>query len=295
MKQENSFKLVKDNVALITGAASGIGRALAIALDQLGLHLILVDVEQQALQSVSDTLTGEPLIFSIDVANAAAMSQMAETVYDKHANVHLLINNAGVMGPMAPIWELEDSDWEWVLNVNVKGIANGLRAFIPKMLKQPDASHVVNTASEAGFAARAFVGVYHSSKHAVLALTETLAQELNHLKANIGVSVLCPGAVNTQVLKAARNRPESLSKTSAANEIGERLSSIYEHTIAKGMPATDVAQVVIDGLTTGRFYLLPHPEIADLPAARAAAVKQDLHPQFDPNLANFLTNTPAAK
>ena len=275
-------------VALITGAASGIGEALAFALDKLGMVLVLVDIEGDKLQRLGVQLKQDPEIYEIDVSDPDAMLGLAEDVYGSQANVHLLFNNAGVMGPMAPMWELEASDWEWVLNVNVKGIANGIRAFVPRMLAQNDAAHIVNTASEASFASRAFVGVYHASKHAVLAMTETLAQELDYIDASVRVSVLCPGAVNTGVMRAHRNRPDSLAKKVGSNETGERLRRVYDRSLELGMSPDDVARTVIEGIEANRFYLLPHAEVADLPGLRAEAVKQDLYPRFDPNLARLV-------
>ena len=273
-------------VAVITGAASGIGEALAIALDKEGMQLVLVDIE--SLGDLSRRLEGEPLVFELDVSDADAMMNLGSAVYERHDNVHLLINNAGVMGPMAPSWELEPSDWDWVLNVNVKGIANGIRAFVPAMLAQDDPSHIVNTASEASFAARAFVGVYHASKHAVLALTESLAQELGFIEAKIRVSVLCPGAVNTAVMDADRNRPQALARISETKETGNRLLDVYRRSLDHGMSPAQVAETVIDGIRENRFYLLPHPDVADLPAKRAEAVRSDIYPTFDADLARLV-------
>jgi NADP-dependent 3-hydroxy acid dehydrogenase YdfG len=283
------MKISANKVAVITGAASGIGEALAIALDKEGMQLVLVDVE--SLKSLSNRLSGNPLVFEMDVSDADAMMSLGSSVYEQHENVHLLINNAGVMGPMVPSWELQANDWDWVLNVNVKGIANGIRAFVPSMLAQEDPSHIVNTASEASFAARAFVGVYHASKHAALALTETLAQELGFIGASIRVSVLCPGAVNTAVMEAERNRPGALAGSSQSNETGERLMDVYRRSLDHGMSPGQVAAMVIEGIETDRFYLLPHPEVADLPAQRAAAVRSGTYPQFDANLARLVSKS----
>ncbi len=272
-------------VGLITGAASGIGRALALALDREGMLLILVDVEHDGLRKLADSMEQTPMISTLDVSSSKEMETLAEEVFQRFPNLHLLFNNAGVMGPMAPVWELEDADWDWVLGVNVKGVANGIRAFLPKMLQQPDPSRVVNTASEASFASRAFVSVYHASKHAVLALTEGLAQELAFLDAPVRVSVLCPGAVNTAVMEADRNRPSRLARQAGSNRTGEGLLDVYRRSVARGMSPADVADIVLDGIRSNRFYLLPHEEVVELPQARADAVRADLYPEFDPVLA----------
>ena len=279
---------LKGKVALLTGAASGIGQALAVALDGEGVDLILADVEKSKLEATGDMLKGQPKLVELDVSDAAAIADLGEEVYSEHENLHLLFNNAGVMGPMAPIWELEENDWDWVLNVNVKGIANAIRTFVPRMLSQNDPSHIVNTASEASFVARAYVGVYHSSKHAVLAMTETLAQELGFIEANIRVSVLCPGAVKTAVMEADRNRPESLARSGGDNETGNRLLNVYRRSLERGLSADRVAEVVIDGIRSDRFFLFPHPEVAELAQLRADATKADGYPIFDQNLARLV-------
>lgn len=282
------MEILPEQVAVITGAASGIGEALAVALDKERMQLVLIDIEKGKLKGVSNKLAGDPLLFEVDVSDSEAMMNLSAEVYKQYDNVHLLINNAGVMGPMAPMWELETSDWDWVFNVNVKGTANGIRSFVPRMLAQTDPSHIVNTASEASFVARAFVGVYHSSKHAVLAMTETLAQELNFMEEKIRVSVLCPGAVNTAVMEADRNRPDDLAKLTGKNMTGDKLLQVYHRSLAHGLSAENVASLVIDGVRGNRFYLFPHPEVAGLAAARAEAVKSDRYPEFDPALAKLV-------
>ncbi len=282
------MEILPEQVAVITGAASGIGEALAVALDKERMQLVLIDIEKGKLKGVSNKLAGDPLLFEVDVSDSEAMMNLSAEVYKQYDNVHLLINNAGVMGPMAPLWELETSDWDWVFNVNVKGTANGIRSFVPRMLAQTDPSHIVNTASEASFVARAFVGVYHSSKHAVLAMTETLAQELNFMEEKIRVSVLCPGAVNTAVMEADRNRPDDLAKLTGKNMTGDKLLQVYHRSLAHGLSAENVASLVIDGVRENRFYLFPHPEVAGLAAARAEAVKSDRYPEFDPALAKLV-------
>ena len=282
------MELLPEQVAVVTGAASGIGEALAIALDKEGMQLVLIDIEKGKLKEVSSKLVGDPLLFEVDVSDSEAMMDLSAEVYKQYDNVHLLVNNAGVMGPMAPMWELESSDWDWVFNVNVKGTANGIRSFVPRMLAQEAPSHIVNTASEASFAARAFVGVYHSSKHAVLAMTETLAQELNFMEEKIRVSVLCPGAVKTAVMEADRNRPDELAKLTGKNMTGDKLLQVYHRSLEHGLSADNVASLVIDGVRENRFYLFPHPEVAGLASQRAEAVKSDLYPEFDPGLAKLV-------
>ena len=138
------------------------------------------------------------------MTDPSSCERLAVAAWERFGGVHVLCNNAGVIGRFAPVWDQDPEDWDWLFSVNVLGVANMLRAFVPRLLDQGAAAHIVNTASEAAFTARAFVGVYHASKHAVLALTEALAQELEEEGAPVRVSVLCPGGVNTRVLDAAR-------------------------------------------------------------------------------------------
>jgi NAD(P)-dependent dehydrogenase (short-subunit alcohol dehydrogenase family) len=276
-----------DRVAVVTGAASGIGRALTLELVGEGMQVHAVDVDQAGLESLaseSDAIA----VAALDVADTEACEAFAARVFDQHGCVHLLINNAGVIGRFAPIWDQDPDDWRWMFSVNVFGIANMLRAFVPRMREQGAASHIVNTASEAAFAARAYVGVYHASKHAVLALTESLAQELEFEGAPIRVSVLCPGGVNTRVLDSERNRPSDLEAPRPATSHAAALRASYATALADAMSPKDVAGVVIDGIKQERFYLLPHPDVAKLPQTRADAVAQDHYPRVNPRLAERL-------
>lgn len=277
-----------NKVAVITGAASGIGEALARALDREGSSVVLVDVERDALERVAADLKNAGSIQVLDVSDAEAVELMAANVFEQYGHVHLLFNNAGVMGPMAPIWQQEDSDWRWVFSVNVLGVANGVRSFVPRMLEQTDPAHIINTASEAAFASRAFVSVYHASKHAVLALTEGLAQELGFLEKPIRVSALCPGAVTTKVMKADRNRPATYERAGGSNEFGERLARVYDRSLERGLSPEEVAEVALNGIREGRFYLLPHVDVAELPARRADDVSQDRYPELAKGLAQLL-------
>ena len=284
------MKSLRGKVAVVTGAASGVGAAVAQRLDQEGMALALADVEREKLHDVAATLSTSPTCCAVDVADPAAVVDFASTVFDVHKNVHLLVNNAGVMGPMGPSWTMEDSDWEWVLGVNVRGIANGVRAFVPRLLEQHEPAHIVNTASEAAFAARGFVSVYHASKHAVLALTEALAQELAFIQAPVRVSVLCPGAINTALMSAERNRPRDLGRGAELHETGAKLADLYQRSLERGIDPADVADTLVDGVLNERFYLLPHPEVIDLPSERAVAVKEDIYPALSEELAELIRN-----
>lgn len=269
-----------DKLAVVTGAASGVGAALARLLTQEGMQLVLIDLDRARLTALAHEI-GAPAI-AVDVADADAMRRAADEVYADHDSVHLLVNNAGVMPHMAPIWELQDEELRRVLDVNVRGTVNGLRAFVPRMIEQTQPAHIVNTASEAAFASRGFVSGYHASKHAVLAVTEGLAQELGFLGAHIRVSVLCPGPVDTALMR----EPVELT-----NPAAERLWKVYVKSLERGLPPEDVARCVVDGVKEERFYLLPHPDVVALPAERAQAVAADSYPEFAENLAGLIRQT----
>ena len=278
-------------VAVVTGAASGIGRALALKFVAEGMHVIAADIARDELETLSAS-SQHIQTAALDVADSSACQSLAERIFTHHGAVHLLINNAGVIGRFAPFWDLDPDDWNWMLSVNVLGVANMLRAFVPGMREQGEAAHIVNTASEAAFAARAFVGVYHASKHAVLAISETLAQELEFDQSPIRVSVLCPGGVNTRVLESERNRPLSATRSRPSPPEAAALRASYATNLADAMSPETVADVVIDGIKQDRFYLLPHPEVATLPQARADAVARDEYPKLNPRMAERLRESP---
>lgn len=281
------MKTLTGKIAVVTGAASGIGRALAIKLAAEGMDVIAVDVAPDELQTLSSQSQRIESVV-VDVTDPTACAALADSVFERHGATHLLVNNAGVIGRFAPIWDQDPDDWNWVLSVNVLGIANMLRAFVVRMSEQGAAAHIVNTASEAAFGARAYVGVYHASKHAVLAMTESLAQELEFEGASIRVSVLCPGGVNTRVLDSARHRPPDAAPSRPVPPHAAALKANYAMNLADAMPPDAVADVVIDGIKHDRFYILPHPQVAKLPQARADAVVEDEYPQLDPRLAQRL-------
>jgi NAD(P)-dependent dehydrogenase (short-subunit alcohol dehydrogenase family) len=196
-------------VAVITGAASGIGLGLAERLAAEGMRVVMADVEEPALMAAAEKLAAsgaDVLPVVTDVADAASVERLRDAAVAAYGAVHLLCNNAGVGGPHGPIWECPPGEWDWVLGVNLGGVINGIRSFMPLLLAQ-DAAHVLNTSSIFGVFAGA-LGPYGISKHAVAALTETLYFSLRNLGVtHVGVSVLCPGAVQTNFGTSARNRP----------------------------------------------------------------------------------------
>ena len=281
------MKELSGKTGVVTGAASGIGRALVLRMLDEDMRVVAADVDETGIEALA---AESPHIAAVpcDVTEPSSCERLAETAWERFDGVHLLCNNAGVIGRFAPVWDQDPEDWNWLFSVNVLGVANMLRAFVPRLLAQGVPAHIVNTASEAAFTARAYVGVYHASKHAVLALSEALAQELEQDGAPVRVSVLCPGGVNTQVLDAARNRPPDLARERGATGAAAALRARYERDLPRAMAPEDVAETVIDGVRNDRFYLFSHANVARLAGLRAEAVANDTYPTLDPRLAAAL-------
>ncbi|MGH2585139.1 MAG: SDR family NAD(P)-dependent oxidoreductase, partial [Dehalococcoidia bacterium] len=254
-------------VAVVTGAGSGIGRAFATACASEGMALVLADIEPAALAETEALIraAGAPVLaVPADVARFDEVDAVARAAIDRFGVVHLLCNNAGVSGRFAPLWEQDAADWEWLLSVNLWGVINGVRAFVPRMLEQGGDCHIVNTASEASFTVRPYVGPYHATKHAVLAVSETLALELQMAGAPIGVSVLCPGGVRTRVLEASRNRPAGMApQRDASAGFAAALERQYRRSLAGAMPPGQVAAAVVSAVKEGRFYVFSHPVVKE--------------------------------
>ncbi|TDV36449.1 NADP-dependent 3-hydroxy acid dehydrogenase YdfG [Paraburkholderia caballeronis] len=251
-------------VAVITGAASGFGRAFAQQGASLGMKLVLADVDPAALAQTVDTLraTGADAIgVPTDVRDAAQVDGLAQAALDAYGGAHLLFNNAGV-GTGGFVWESSAKDWEWVFGVNVIGVANGVRAFAPIMLKQQERSHIVNTASVAGLLSPPAMGVYNASKHAVVSLTETLYHDLQSVNANVGCSLLCPAFVPTGIANAERARPDTLRNDAPPTRSQQAADLQLQRAVRSGrLSADDVAALTFDAVRAQRFYILTHPTI----------------------------------
>jgi NAD(P)-dependent dehydrogenase (short-subunit alcohol dehydrogenase family) len=198
--------------AVVTGAGSGIGRGLALAFRKAGMSLVVADIELDAAKRVASETDGRAI--RVDVSSADSVEGLAEEVFASMGEVHVLCNNAGV-GISGPLEQMTHGDWRWVLSVNLGGVINGLASFLPRMRAQGAPSHIVNTASVTGVFSLEGLGVYSASKAAVLSISETLRTEL--VDSNIGVTVLCPGSVRTNIMEAARNRPASLADTGSTD------------------------------------------------------------------------------
>ncbi len=253
--------------AVITGAGSGFGLALARLGAKLGMKLALVDVQKDALDAVCAELqtTGTPVMARrVDVADGGQMQALANDVGAQWGAPHLVFNNAGVAAG-GLVWENTEADWDWVLGVNLKGVVHGVRLFTPMMLQAAKADpswrgHLVNTASMAGLLTPPNMGIYNVSKHAVVALTETLYQDLQLVTSQISASVLCPYFVPTGISLSQRNRPAHLppEDMTPSQRIGQAMS---EKAVGSGkVSAEDVAQMVFDAVAADRFYIYSHPK-----------------------------------
>ncbi len=258
------MKQFKDKVAVITGGASGIGLALAQRAAAEGMQLVLADIEDAALAAAAAELKSkgaQVLTVNCDVSRAEEVERLAEEALKACGGIHLVCNNAGVGGVRARAWEASAKDWQWVLGVNVWGVIHGVRVFTPIMLRQGEPGHIVNTASAAGFVSMASTAPYAVSKHSVVTLSEVLYHDLQEEKAKVGVSVLCPAWVGTNIWNSQRNRPDDLrdhADTEAERAKREQLRALLE----KGrVTAVDVAALTFDAIAEDRFYIFPHPKI----------------------------------
>lgn len=274
------MKFGDGQVAVVTGGASGIGLALARALAARGVQVCLVDVEGPALREAvirlrQTGLTVEP--FLADVGDATGMMALARVILERHGRIDLLVSNAGVGGLLSPIWASPPEDWAWVTGVNLLGVVNGIRAFVPAMLER-GSGHVLNMASLAGLSSPPFLAPYVATKHAVVALTECLAAEFAITGAPLKASVACPGNVESRIRAADRNRPEALKASSSASpEMLARLDHVFDSVRRQGLiTAEEAAERIIAGLKADRLHILTHPDEQEPVRDRLARVEAAL-------------------
>ncbi|NEX59713.1 SDR family oxidoreductase [Noviherbaspirillum galbum] len=257
----------KDKVAVITGGASGFGREFANIGKDLGMKLVLADVQQDALDKTRAELEAqgaEVLAMRCDVRKAEEVQALADATMQRFGAVHLVFNNAGV-GSGGLVWENSIADWEWVLGVNLWGVIHGVRTFTPLMLEcaKKEAGyqgHIVNTASMAGMLNAPNMGIYNVSKHAVVSLTETLYQDLDLIGAPIGASVLCPYFVPTGISQSHRNRPEDLKDETGPTTSQLVAQAVSDKAVSSGkVTAADVAKRTFDAIRDNQFYVFSHP------------------------------------
>jgi NAD(P)-dependent dehydrogenase (short-subunit alcohol dehydrogenase family) len=270
------MKQFEGKTAVVTGAASGIGRALAERFAQARMQVVLADIEKDALDRAVRELEERQYRVIGVVANTMvrdSVEALAKKAIDEFGKVHVVCNNAGIAamaGGMKPIWEVSDRDWQWVMGVNFYGVLYGIQAFVPHMLAHGEEGHIVNTASLAGVMPGG--GTYGVSKHGVLSLTESLHQSLLMQNAKIGASVLCPGFVNTNIFDAERNRPKDLATKATDAEPSPEMREMGRAMLAAGKQPSDVAEIVFKSIEENRFYILPHPAWDPIVRSRVDAI-----------------------
>ena len=275
----------KGKTAVLTGAGSGFGLECARIAAHNGMNVVLVDVQKDALDAAKTELEAKGIQVMarlVDVSNAAQMQALANDVQQQFGAPHFVFNNAGVASG-GLLWENTEADWQWVLGVNVWGVIHGVRLFTPMMLDaaKKDSSyqgHIVNTASMAGLLTPPNMGVYNVSKHAVVALTETLYQDLKLVTDQISASVLCPYFVPTGISQSHRNRPSTLKadKPTQSQLIGQAMS---DKAVSSGkVTAAEVAQLVFDAMAHDQFYIYSHPQALGNVQSRMEAIVQQHNP-----------------
>jgi NAD(P)-dependent dehydrogenase (short-subunit alcohol dehydrogenase family) len=287
--EEAHMKELAGKTAVVTGAASGIGRALAEKFAAEGMQLVLADHDAPALEKAAEALaaTGARTISVVgDVARGEDATRLAARAQEAFGKVHILCNNAGVSGATGPMWLLSENDWAWTLGVNLWGVIHGIRAFVGGMIAHGEEAHVINTASIAGMLSPPMMGPYVASKHAVVALSETLARDLQGTGARVHVSVLCPAWVRTNIVDTERHRPRELANPSddgGTEAVRQTIATTVRDLIASGMEPSQVAERVVEAVRAERFYILPHTEMYAAVENRFRDIKEDRYPRFNPD------------
>ena len=262
------MKKLKGKVAAVTGAASGLGRSMALAFAAEGMDIALADVDEVNLTAVADEVQEKgvrAITLKVDVSQAAQVDAFRDQAIARLGAVHVVCNNAGV-APLGPLWESSVGDWEWILGVNLWGVIHGVRAFAPALIAQNE-GHIVNTASVAGLISPPGMGAYNVTKHAVVALSETLYHDLRERKSKVGVSVLCPAYVPTGIADSERSRPKHLAASEKSRETQAKEAMVRKAVKSGKISAAEVAQAVVKAVKADRFYILTHEAIT--PAIRA--------------------------
>jgi len=267
------MKELQGKTAVVTGAGSGLGRAMALAFAREGMKLALADVDEAGLHEVASQVEG--FAMKVDVSKEADVRAFAERIEDPF----LVCNNAGV-SPLGAVWESTPADWQWILGVNLWGVIHGVRAFAPRLIAR-NAGHIVNTASVAGLISPPGSGAYNVTKHAVVALSESLHHDLRERGSAVGVSVLCPAYVPTGIIDSERSRPSQL-KNRIEGKSKETLAkeAMMRKAVTSGrLSADDVARAVVAAVKEDRFYVLTHARIKGAIRARMEDILEERAPR----------------
>lgn len=290
-REERVLETLDGRVAVVTGAASGIGRGLSGRFAREGMKVVLADVEREPLAVAEEELRkdgADVLAVPTDVSSRESVEALADRAHQRYGKVHVLCNNAGVAGGGGGggvgVWNATDKDWAWVLGVNLMGVVHGLQAFVPRMLAHGEEGHIVNTSSVLGV----FTGggsTYGVSKHAVTRLTEGLYYDLRAAGSKLGVSVLCPGLIATRIVSSFRNRPAELQNDAppaARDELERRMRAAQARFLERGMPPDEVAGIVVRAIREPRFYVFTHPGAASRVRDRLDAIIDGRAPPSQP-------------
>ena len=269
---------LRNKVAVVTGAASGIGRAMAESFAAQGMRLVLADIEERPLAEVAQAMQragADILSYRLDVSNAAEVEALAKAAYDRFGAVHILCNNAGVAGEGVPVWLQTLDAWNWILKVNLFGVIHGIHSFVPRMLAAGEDGHVVNTASVAGHLAGPRLSPYYVSKFGTVAISESLYHDLQQANAKINVSVLCPGFVKTKIIESQRNRPK-VGNFHAPVSLDFAAATLA--MMEQGIAPEVVAEAVLEAIRLNRFWIMTHPEYDEAIRQRADGILQRRNP-----------------
>ncbi|HEV2430718.1 MAG TPA: SDR family NAD(P)-dependent oxidoreductase [Burkholderiales bacterium] len=274
------MKILKGKVAAVTGAASGLGRSMALAFAAEGMDVALADVDQEGLLKTQEGVGGHGVkstTLRVDVSKAAEVEAFAERTVKELGAVHVVCNNAGV-SPLGAVWENTLADWQWILGVNLWGVIHGMRAFTPRLIAQNE-GHIVNTASVAGLISPPGSGAYNVTKHAVVTLSESLYHDLRERGSDVGVSVLCPAYVPTRITESERNRPKELLVSKKSDQTLAREAMLRKAVASGKISADQVAQAVVAAVKEERFYILTHPRIKGAIRARMEDILEEHAPR----------------
>jgi len=281
-------KEFKDKVAVVTGGASGIGRAMAERFAAEEMKVVLADIEEGALAKAEREMKesgATVLAVRTDVSKGAEVEELADKAFEAFGGVHVLCNNAGVAPVTGASWELTEADWQWVLGVNIWGVLHGIRAFVSRMIEQDSEGHIVNTASVAGLLSLPWGSPYCVAKHGVVTLSESMHGELAHLGSKLKVSVLCPAWVKTELMDSDRNRPADLQnkvEATAARPQALVTEATVRALVSGGTEASGIADLVVGAIREERFYVLPHQEWKEQVRTRMEGILNESNPSTEP-------------